>query len=192
MQEIWKDVKGYEGFYQVSNLGNVKSLTRENVYYNPYAGRDCVRTFRERILKQKKNRGGYIVVHLRDASSDLESWPTVHRLVSEAFIPNPENKPTINHKDGVKTNNLLDNLEWNTWSENTKHAYDNGLAKPPDAIKYALKGEDSPHSKLTVAQVLEIRRLRQDGLTLVKIASMFGIYFSTVDKICKREAWKHV
>jgi len=190
-EEVWKDVVGYEGIYQVSNTGRVKSLARANTYFNPYAGRDCTRFYKERLMKLKTNRTGYVVAHLRDEANSKESWPPVHRLVAEAFIPNYENKPTVNHKDGVKVNNSVSNLEWATHSENTQHAFDMGLAKPCRTQKSRF-GSASPQAKLTEQQVLEIRKLRACGMTLVSIAERYGVAFSQVDRICKRESWKHI
>jgi len=109
MQEIWKDVNGYEGLYQVSNLGRVESLQRDvNL-----------------ILKPRLRRDGYLIVSL-SKNGKVKSKP-IHRLVATAFIPNPDNKKTVNHKDGNKLNNHVTNLEWNTSSENNKHAYNIGI-----------------------------------------------------------------
>lgn len=97
MQEIWRDVEGYEGLYQVSNMRRVKSLN-----YN--------RSGKERVLKQRKNKWGYLrVVLCKDG--DYKNYRT-HRLVAQVFIPNPENYPEVNHIDEDKTNNAVDNLEW--------------------------------------------------------------------------------
>lgn len=99
--EVWKDIKNYEGFYQGSNLGRVKSLERI----------DCIGHHRkERILKPKKDKYGYLQVNLW--KNGKKKTFTVHRLVAEAFIPNPNNLPCINHKDECKTNNNVNNLEW--------------------------------------------------------------------------------
>lgn len=121
MQEIWKDIKGYEGLYQVSNLGRIKSLKRQrevNLMYSTKA------TVPERILKYGTSQG-YLAVTL--AKNKVNTKIRVHKLVALNFIPNPENKPHINHKDGNKHNNSVDNLEWVTPKENTKHAIENGL-----------------------------------------------------------------
>lgn len=107
MQETWKDIKGYEGLYQVSNIGNIKNIKRN------------------KLLKLNTHKQGYNVVNLCKCGKVKKYL--VHRLVAEAFIPNTENKPQVNHIDGNKKNNNIDNLEFVTNSENTIHAYRTGL-----------------------------------------------------------------
>lgn len=99
MEEVWKDIEGFEGRYQVSNLGRVKSLC----YHNGT---------NERILKQRNNLSGYPIVNLYKKGSNQGKLKTVHRLVAEQFIPNEKNFPMINHKDENPENNNADNLEW--------------------------------------------------------------------------------
>ena len=122
--EIWKDIQGYEGLYQVSNLGRVKSLGR--FIESRLKGVDKVWKA-ERILKTCKRTNGYIGVGLRKNGKGKNF--NIHRLVAIAFLDNPENKPQVNHIDGNKKNNNVSNLEWVTNSENQKHAYKHGLIK---------------------------------------------------------------
>lgn len=181
MIEVWKDISGYEGVYQVSNLGRVKSLARTR---NGRWGNKL--PVPEIILKQKKNRGGYMCVHLR---TNKESHPTVHRLVAIAFIENPENKQTVNHLDGCKTNNIVENLEWATISENTKHAIETGLYTPPNIKEHTRYGVDSHSCKLTEDDVKQIRKLRSMGSTYSSISNEYGIGITQVSRICKGESW---
>lgn len=115
-QEIWKDIKGYEGLYQVSNLGRIKSvLFRNNI---------CTKE-REKIIKIKTNKCNrqYVMLYKNGKRKNL----IVHRLVARAFIPNPNNYLEVNHIDGNPKNNNVGNLEWCTKSYNEWHAYHNGL-----------------------------------------------------------------
>ena len=112
MNEIWKDIEGYEGKYQVSNLGNVKSLNYKN-------------SGKEQNIALCNDADGYLLVNLR--LNNKVKTKRVHRLVAQAFIPNPENKPQVNHIDGNKKNNKIENLEWCTCEENQRHAWDKGL-----------------------------------------------------------------
>lgn len=106
MEEIWKPVKGFEGYYEVSNLGNVRSIDR--IVLDTV--RNCERLLKGKILTQRDNGSGYKGVMFCKEHKLYNKY--VHRLVSEAFIPNPDNLPQINHKDEDKSNNRVDNLEW--------------------------------------------------------------------------------
>ena len=119
MNEIWKDIKGYEGRYQVSNKGRIKSLERtdRNGHHRP-----------ERILKTNKRPNGYLCVHL---SKDMDAkWLSVHRLVAEAFIPHDNDKDVVNHLDNNPLNNNVNNLEWTTYKGNMQWSSKQGRMKP--------------------------------------------------------------
>lgn len=123
--EIWKDVKGYEGMYQVSNLGRVRSLDR--VYtYQSNSGKSYTRFFKGQMLTQ-----GHVSKYLQVALCDRKHTrtPFVHRLVAEAFIPNPDNLPQVNHKDENPENNNVDNLEWCSASYNVNYGRRNEIVR---------------------------------------------------------------
>lgn len=120
----WRTIDGYEGYYEVSDNGDVRSLDR----FVPN-GNYSVRKIQGRMMKLTqsygRNHDGYFVVNLR--KNHTAKVIPVHRLVAETFIPNPDNLPTVNHKDGDKANNRVSNLEWASYSENNVHALDTGL-----------------------------------------------------------------
>lgn len=116
MIEVWKDIKDYEGFYQVSNLGRVKSLSR-----SIHDSRGYMVHLKEKIKKPSFDKNGYPQIGLCKNGTVITR--KIHRLVAEAFISNPENKPEINHKDEDKTNNCVSNLEWVTEKENVNYGY---------------------------------------------------------------------
>lgn len=120
--EIWRDIKGYEGLYQVSSLGRVKSLERKIKTKNKYG--EMYRIVPEKILKTNMIHKGYLQVKL---CNQEQKNLLVHRLVAEAFIPNVENKDQINHINGIKTDNRIENLEWITGKDNIQHAMEIGL-----------------------------------------------------------------
>lgn len=143
--KMWKTIEGYEGYYEVSDDGAVRSLDR---YVADTTGKHVgkKRLLRGALMKltegktQRKD-GGYLVVNLR---KNRTSWVVpVHILVAKAFIPNPDNKPTVNHKDGDKLNNRVSNLEWVSYAENNVHALQTGLRSPRgNAVnQYTISGE---------------------------------------------------
>ena len=111
MKEIWKDIKGYEGLYQVSNLGNVRSMDRIT--------RDGRKIKGKNIKPHTNGNSRYLRAAL--CNNGKIKYENIHRLVAKAFIPNPENKPEVNHKDENPSNNLIDNLEWMTSKENSNY-----------------------------------------------------------------------
>lgn len=122
MDEIWRDIDGYEGLYQISNKGNVKSL----------------KYGKERILKPRQNRYGYLTVIL--CKNRIQQERKVHRLVAQEFIQNPDNKPQVNHKDECKTNNTVENLEWATAKENNNYGTRNERLSRK-ILQYSKSGE---------------------------------------------------
>ena len=144
MKELWKDIKGYEGCYQVSNLGRIKSLDRmTNNQYGEYFMKG--RILKNSIIKDK----GYCRVSLNNGNGKISK--RVHRLVAEAFIPNPENKPEVNHKDGNKLNNCVSDLQWCTNKENIEHSIRTGLKKH-------CNGCSNSSSKFTEEDIIFIRK----------------------------------
>ena len=164
MKEIWKNIDGFEGKYLVSNLGRIKSIKRN-------------------LIKIQKITWAYKSINLwKDAKCTCFR---VHRLIAIAFIPNPKNKPQVNHKDGDKLNNNSKNLEWMTSSENTKHSFDNNLQQKGN-------GELNSMSKITESEVLQIRKLYNEGQKLVPISKQFDISFQAISKIVNKQRWKHI
>lgn len=173
--EIWKDVPNYEGYYQVSSFGNVRSINRIEK-----GGYGCDRIRKGKDLKFKKNWNGYYNVTLRKNS--IRKVHDVHRLVAIVHVPNPENKSQVNHFDGVKTNNRASNLKWCTGAENMQHAHQTGLMRLPI-------GEDHVLSKLTESDVLFIRN---SDLSIKELSDKFNVNFLTVRNILSGKNWKHV
>ena len=119
--EVWKDIKGYEGIYQVSNFGRVKSVARK-IKLKQY-----IKETTEKIMKLDLNKRGYLYVHL--CKNGKYKAYRVHRLVADAFVENPEHKDQVNHIDRNVLNNKSSNLEWCTNAENMKHAKDTGFRR---------------------------------------------------------------
>lgn len=147
MKEIWKDIKDYEGLYQVSNLGRIKSIKNNNIKYGHY---------KDFILSQTDNNSFHYMRCGLCKNGKLKYY-AVHRLVAQAFIPNTNNYLEVNHKDGDKSNNCVDNLEWCTRSQNMKHAIKYGLLKPPMLNK---KYEKNPNSKPIIQYDKKMKKIK--------------------------------
>lgn len=156
MKEIWLPIKGFEDSYLVSNLGNIK---RKDTGY---------------ILKNLTTNRGYNLATLC-VNSKAHRFST-HRLVASAFLSNPENKTQVNHKNGIKTDNRVVNLEWCTPKENIRHAFDKGLISRPKGLK-------SLQSKLTEEQLSDIRVLLDLKTRQEDIAKKYNISQSAVSQI---------
>lgn len=167
MIEKWKPIPGYEGLYAVSNLGRIKS------FRNP----------KRPIIRKLTTFGKYRTVTF--AVHCERRIFAVHRLVAEAFIPNPQNKPTVNHKNGKnRLNNRVTNLEWATYPENTTHALTTGL-------RIATRGSRTHTARLTTKDIKTVIALRRKGHKLVTIAARFGVTHPTIIRILNGKGWKH-
>lgn len=152
--EIWKDIKGYEGLYQVSNLGNIRSL---DTMINCKGAKNIDKHLRKgRVLKQIVGTTGYYNINL--CKNNKKKFTRVHRLVAQAFIPNLNNLPCINHIDGNKLNNSIENLEWCSYSYNNSEAYRIGLK----VNKYKGKfGKEAQFSKPLMQYSLDDEFIRE-------------------------------
>lgn len=171
-QEIWKPIAEYEGFYSVSSLGRVR---REKTVNNTYAGR---------ILHGGIDCRGYHLVLLYK-NGVKKSFKT-HRLVASAFINNLQNLPQVNHKDGIKTNNRLNNLEYVSAQRNRLHAFEIGLQK-------GNCGESNPMARMKEKDVLAIRKIYSGGgRTYTSIAKDFNLSIRQTIDIIKRKSWSNL
>lgn len=171
-EEIWKEVlvagQPATRRYEVSSLGNFKFCS--------YVSSEGY-TFKERITQGSDNGRGYKRVLIGSKSF------RVHRLVAQAFIPNPENKEVVNHKNGKKWDNRVSNLEWSTKQENSQHSTDSGLHH---------KGSKHRGSKLTEKEVLEILGLLDLKISNKEIAEVYGVTSAQISQIKRGRTWKHV
>ena len=175
MEEVWKKIKRFEN-YEVSNLGRVKRNSCTIVYSS---GNIC--NYNEKILKQEDNRcnskGCYKRVTL-SKNNKQERFQT-HRLVAEYFIPNPLNKPCVNHIDGNPGNNNVNNLEWSTYSENEKHSYD-------------VLGKINANRSLKNEDVIFIRKnyVKGAGGNMPKLAKLFNVSLGTIHGVVNNIYYK--
>ena len=160
-----EEIKGFEGLY---------SITRD--------GRVFGHKF-NKFLSKKPLSVGYPIVRL--CKNGSYTTIKIHRLVAGAYVPNPQNKACVNHINGIKTDNHVDNLEWSTYSENIQHAFETGL-------NVAARGEAVANSKLTEPQVLEIKDLLAQGIYHKEIAKMFNVGTTTITDINLEKTWRHL
>jgi hypothetical protein len=179
--EIWKDVPEMEGFYQVSNKGRIKALDR--VVKRKTKGDLCIK---EHYVQGSKDSKGYLQLDARVNGKRIIKF--IHRLVAEAFIDNPQHYNQVNHKDGNKLNNDVDNLEWLSCIDNIRHAWKHKLAKP-------LQGENHGNHKLTNEQVLFIKTHYKKGDSLYgakALAKRFNVTTTPILLVAKGLSWKHI
>ena len=169
---------GYQGLYEIDEEGVVYRLASDRQQQGRW--KPVTRHYPEMVMKQRLDVYGYPTVGL--TKNGQMQGKLVHRLLALAFIPNPENLPEVNHKDGVKTNNALDNLEWVTTQENLLH-------RTRVLGLDGLKGEDCPWSKLTAEQVRIIRTSPRSARSL---ALEFGVSRSLASAIRRGKRWKHL
>jgi hypothetical protein len=163
MKEFWKDIIGYEGKYQISNLGRVMS------------------TFKGGILKPINNEGYLKVILCNNGKKSF----FIHRLVATHFIPNPENKQEVNHKKGIKNDNRASELEWSTRSENCTHAIRTGL-------KVQLSGEQCSWAKINQSQADEIKAKYKSGnYSTRKLAKEYNLSQTHVGEIIRNVCWRN-
>ena len=178
--EVWKDIKGYEGLYQVSNFGRVRSLDRYVEQMDRW-GNIASRLYKGKVLSQKISKSGYSQVQLFCARKRGKS-AYVQRLVADAFVPNPDNFPEVNHIDENKSNNNSVNLEWCDRYYNTHYGTRN------DKIRDYMR---KTRAKISTKEVEKIKLL-SDNKSVREIAQMFGISYSQVRRILSGANWRDV
>jgi len=177
MKEIWRHVKKYGDIYSISDRGRVRAnkrtapLSRER--YVSYATKT-------RILKPYPRNRGYLAITLSYKRA-IKTF-SIHRLVAQAFINNPENKPCVNHINGLKTDNSLKNLEWCTYSENSKHAFKLKL-------NVGAQGEAAASAKLNNKKVIYIR---QSDKSLTQLSDIFNVSVSAIRRAKNKKTWGHI
>jgi hypothetical protein len=180
--EIWKDIPAYEGLYMVSDQGRIKNVEREYIVHRK--GGQYLKKVPCVIRVGSPTSEGYLGVKL--TKDGVTKSFLAHRLVMAAFEPNPENKRTVNHKDGNKTNNRLTNLEWASDLEQIRHAYATGL-KFNDVA-----GEKNPTAVLKVEDVIEIKRSLLRGERSCDLSRKYNVSHSAIQKIKTGHNWRHV
>lgn len=176
MEKIWKAIPGFS-LYHISNYGEIKTFNWKNKKV-------------EKIMSPALDGAGYFRTMLKRDSDGKFCTVKVHRLVAQTFIPNPLNKPQVNHINGIRNDNRLTNLEWVTNAENIKHSFKIGLSSN--------KGEKNPAATLTDAQAKEILanykfgKKNKDGITKKEIAQQYNVNVCVIRDLVMRKTWKHL
>lgn len=179
--ELWKDIEGFEGYYQISNKGNVRSVNRF----------DGVHDRQGSLIRQNLKHNGYLQVGLRKHGK--RKWFGVHRLVAIHFIENPDNKPQVNHIDGNKLNNTVENLEWVTGRENQRHAIKMGLRdNMPKGENHSFYGKFGADSKSAKPVIRRDPKTGEIKLYKAKIlAKDDGFDVTSISKCCHGKMKHH-
>lgn len=162
--EMWKPVPEFAGWYEASDQGRIRRILGK-------------------IRKPRPKREGYLYVNLCVHGRIHTRY--VHRLVATTFLPNPENKPEVNHRNGIKTDNRVENLEWATISEQAHHAFETGLRE-------SVVGSENGQSKLKESDIPEIFERHRAGLSQPEIAKEFGVSRALISWVLLRKGWTHV
>lgn len=179
--EIFKIIEEFPE-YLISNCGRIKTVARPLRYVHAVTGKEHTRQVAERFLKVfENNRTGYKFI--QPYKNKKPHTRTIHRLVAQTFIPNPDNLGYVNHKDGNKHNNTVENLEWCTNEYNHEHATRTGLLA---------KGSRIASSKLNERAVEAIKRMLKDGISHSQIGKWFGVSPSNITSINTGKTWNHI
>lgn len=174
--EVWKDIVGWEEKYQVSNKGRVKSLDR---WINRKNG---IKAFlKGKILNPSIGKNGYYLLALSKNCNPVSIY--LHRLIAEAFIPNPKNKRTVNHINGITIDNNIDNLEWATYSENHLHAFNKLKRKPSPLGKF---GYDSHRGKIVEQYTKDDVFIKEYG-SVADAERYTGVKQRMIARVCRNE-----
>ncbi len=179
--EVWKPVVGYEGYYEVSNLGRVRSVDR-TIKTISRSGNNFYKQYKGSMRKPHLNRDGYLYVSL--CIGDRGKTFKIHRLVADAFHLKSSDKCFVDHIDGNKTNNRADNLRWCTFKENIQFAWDAGI--------YNNVGESHGMASLKESDVIEIKNRIKSGESCKKISKDFNVKHWTIHDIKQGRTWSHV
>lgn len=170
MTEEWADINGYEGIYQVSSLGNVRSLDR------------VISSGARRKGQPMKIQNGSAYRQITLGKNNKLKTHLIHRLVAAAFLPAVEGKDVVNHINGDKTDNRLENLEWCTYKENMEHASGTGLMS---------FGDDHHTAKLTASKARAIRSLHSEGRTYASLSREYGVSPKSIMNVVNNRTWTH-
>lgn len=172
LYEVWKPIIGFEGSYEISSYGNVKTLSKRVISAIHSSG---YRMTKEKALKKVLNKNGYLYITI--SKNNKAYGRSVHRLVAIHFIANPNNCPEVNHINTIKTDNHISNLEWNTSVQNTQHAF--------------ITGHKASRVKLSIDKIIKIRELHLSGkLSNKEIGNIYNIKGEAVRRVIIGETWK--